>query len=176
MKIRSVFFFALLASALTACSSDDNAIPKDILDRQKFTALMIDVQLAEGIKTQYAHSRNKDGSLSRELYDEIFERHEIKEEDFRKTYGFYQSRPELMEGVFEQVLDSLSKLEAEIKKEYSTSHQNKRDSSRTGKAKEPSYKEALVKQMQLGDTLNPAKMVPQGKEEPKKDQSKKDLK
>ncbi len=127
---------------------------------------MLDVQIAEGIKTQYAHSLNKDGSLSRELYDEIFERHEIKEEDFRKTYGFYQSRPELMEGVFEQVLDSLSKLEAQIKKDYSSAHQSKRDSSESGFSKSPAYKEALVNQMQLSDSLQ--NTVRQQKEGPSK--------
>lgn len=143
----------LLVFGLPSCSADEEAIPKDILDRQIFTAIMLDVQLAEGIKTQYAHSRNKDGSLDRELYDEIFMRHEITEDDFRKTFGYYQSRPELMEGVFEQVLDSLSKLEAQIKKEYSSAHQSKRDSAVSGFSKSPAYKEALINQMQLSDTL-----------------------
>lgn len=168
-RIAAILFLSL---SLLSCRSDKGEIPTDILNRPKFTSIMIDVQLAEGIKTQYAHSRNKDGQLNKELYEEIFERHDITEDEFRKTFSYYQSQPELMEGIFEQVLDSLSKLEAEIKKEYSNSHKSKRDSSRYA----PAYKSALIKQMQLGDSLQSMEQLRPAATEAEGNQSKKDLK
>jgi len=89
---------------------------------------MLDVQLAEGIKSQYARSRAFGNDWSRDVYDDIFIRHNVAEEDFQKTFGWYQGRPDLMEGIYEQVLDSLSKLEAEIKQAYNNQAKAIRDS------------------------------------------------
>lgn len=115
----------LLASA---CGRKKEPVPEDLLDRATFTSLMLDIQLAEGLKSQYSRNKSFSTYHSREVYDEIFSRHNIAEGDFQKTYSWYQGRPDLMEKIYEQVLDSLSTLEAEIKQAYANQTKAVRDS------------------------------------------------
>lgn len=111
-----------------SCGPSEEPLPEFLLDREDFTAVMLDVQIAEGMKSQYARTKAFGKNWSRDVYDDIFERHGISEADFQETYRWYQGRPDLMEGIYEQVLDSLSKLEAEIKQEYANQGKSERDS------------------------------------------------
>jgi hypothetical protein len=126
MKRATLFSGLLLLFA--ACKNEEPKVPDNLLDRQTFTAVMLDAQLVEGFKTQIAHSAAKGRNVGRHLYLDIFEKHGVSEKDFRRTYGYYQERPELMEGIYEQVLDSLSKLEAQIKKDFSDQTKLQHDS------------------------------------------------
>lgn len=117
------------------CGQKKEPVPDDLLDRETFTSLMLDVQLAEGLKSQRSRSSTFSKDWSREVYDDIFIRHGVSEEDFQETYSWYQGRPDLMEGIYEQVLDSLSKLEAEIKQAYANETKAKKDSLGEGKSK-----------------------------------------
>lgn len=117
-----------LAVTAASCGPQEGPVPDDLIDRDVFTAIMLDVQVAEGMKSQYSRTKAFGKNWSRDVYDDIFERHGISEEEFQETYRWYQGRPDLMEGVYEQVLDSLSKLEAEIKKEFANRGKSVRDS------------------------------------------------
>ena len=135
-KTLSVFFACLTVLFLVwGCGQKKEPVPDDLLDRDTFAALMLDVQLAEGLKSQRSRSNTFSKDWSREVYEDIFIRHEISEEDFQKTYSWYQTRPDLMEGIYEQVLDSLSTLEAEIKQAYANETKAMRDSSEDKKTK-----------------------------------------
>jgi DNA uptake protein ComE-like DNA-binding protein len=96
---------------------------------------MIDVQLSESLRTQRGVRERNEGIDSPELYQAIFEKHEISKEKFLLSYDYYKEHPGEMELVYEAVLDSLSRLEAEIKQAYTASQNAKRDSIETAKRK-----------------------------------------
>ena len=100
---------------LAGCSEPKSEMPADLLPADVFTAVMIDVQIAEGMKTQKASGNRFANSQTGEAYSYVFEKHNVTKDDFLKTYTWYRENPEAMEAIFETVLDSLSKLEAEIK-------------------------------------------------------------
>jgi hypothetical protein len=54
------------------------------------------------------------------MYANIFAGHGIDQEEFEATYDYYKARPDEMELIYEQVLDSLSKLDVQVKKIYNT--------------------------------------------------------
>lgn len=134
-----IFTACCFAVAAVSCGPQEEPVRDGLIDREAFAAIMLDVQIAEGMKSQYSRTKAFGKNWSRDVYDDIFERHGISEEDFQETYRWYQGRPDLMEGIYEQVLDSLSKLEAEIKHEYANQGKAARDStdlsSRKGRVK-----------------------------------------
>lgn len=127
-----LFFFI---ATVVACQSGEVTIPDDVVPKDKFARIMIDVQLTEGLKSQYTHRKSLGSDYVRVLYDELFEKHGITEEEFQHSFKFYRTYPALMEEIYEQVLDSLSTLDAQIKQEFSTQNRAQRDSTKDGGAK-----------------------------------------
>jgi hypothetical protein len=128
MNLKTVVY-ALILLVAVACgneSSEEENLPS--MSADKFTEVMIDVQLAEGMKTQkLTYTRANENDMNR-LYDHIFAKHEVSKEDFMEAFRYYRSRPGKMEIIYEQVLDSLSKLDVEVKQEYSLDQAAEADS------------------------------------------------
>lgn len=121
-----LFLFLVL---IVGCVNREVNIPNDIVDSETFVDIMIDIQIREGMGTY--RRQNKGISTKDELPDdlvEILKKNNTTTEDFLKTYDFYVNNPELMEGIYEQVLDSLSKLEAEIKQRFTKEERRLNDS------------------------------------------------
>ncbi len=127
MKYLVLFLFSFF---LFSCSEEESELipPEDVLSRQKFTSVMIDVQLVEGMKVHKLGPKRDRRPDMGQMYSEIFEKHGIGKEEFVRTYDFYKSHPKEMETIYEQVLDSLSKLDVEVKKEYNQAQKASRDS------------------------------------------------
>ena len=122
-------FFLISVVFLMGCVSNEVKIPDDIIDADSFTAIMIDVQLKEGMTSHTGTvRRNEAKAQGFDPYASIFESHGVKAEKFKRTYDFYSLHPDLMEGIYEQVLDSLSKLEAEVKQKFTKDERAKSDS------------------------------------------------
>jgi len=116
-------FFAILAFVvlLTHCAEPEVEVaPKYLLDRDKFTEMMVDVQLVEGMKVHKLGPKREKSPDMEAMYANIFAKYDVDQEDFNATYNYYKARPEEMELIYEQVLDSLSKLDVEVKKIYNT--------------------------------------------------------
>ena len=115
------FLFFVLTALIFGCSEPSEGPPEDVLTKEVFTQVMIDVQLIEGMKIHRLGPKREKNPDMELLYGVVLEEHEIDKEVFLKTYNYYKSRPEEMEIIYEQVLDSLSKLDAEVKKDYGKS-------------------------------------------------------
>lgn len=125
MRRLGLIFIAL--AVMVSCKSKPEPVELP-LSTEKFTMVMIDVQLAEGMKTQKIISTRTNADELVNLYKHIFEKHGVKGEDFMETYAYYSSHPGEMELIYEQVLDSLSKLDVEVKKAYADEVQAETDS------------------------------------------------
>lgn len=100
MKYRSflflIFFFA-------ACSGDE--IPKEILPPQKMRQVLWDVMRADEI----AEQKIQKDSLTKRMdqfgleYDRVFAVHKTNKEQFKKSFQFYRSRPDLFKPIFDSL-------------------------------------------------------------------------
>lgn len=113
---------------LSACSTEEPDKPEGVLNADQFTALMIDVQLVEGIRAQRIEVSDKKGKAESFLYAEVFDKHGVSRYEFEITYAYYMKNPKRMEVIYEQVLDSLNKLDADIKQAFSEELKMKADS------------------------------------------------
>jgi hypothetical protein len=120
MLPKSLQFLAIL---LLLASCDEPVVeisPEGLLDKAVFTTVMVDVQLVEGMKVHKLGPMREKSPDMEAMYANIFAGHGIDQEEFEATYDYYKARPDEMELIYEQVLDSLSKLDVQVKKIYNT--------------------------------------------------------
>lgn len=129
--------FLVFGILLASCGGDKEVeIPDGLIDPNTFTAIMIDVQLTEGMSTQKNYVRNNSSKQQAvDPYAPIFKKHGVNAEEFRRTYDFYSQNPRKMEVIYEQVLDSLNKLDVEIKQKYTQDERAQNDSIRAANQK-----------------------------------------
>jgi hypothetical protein len=94
----------LLITPFFSCS--DREQKKDVLPENEMREVMWDMMRAD----QYVGSFLKDSTHNKKdqsiaLYEEIFHIHKITREQFKTSYDYYSSRPDL----FRPILDSLAK-------------------------------------------------------------------
>jgi hypothetical protein len=92
---------------LAVACNNDNKIPKGVLPKERMEAVLWDIMRAdEMVNLQYT----KDTSINRfdssaRLYQQVFRLHKTDAVAFKKSFKYYQSRPDLLKPVF----DSLQK-------------------------------------------------------------------
>jgi len=125
--MRNLFIFTFLLFLLSCSSEEKNVLPENVLAPEKFTSVMIDVQITEGMRAQGVDIITPDKGV-KGAYDQIFQKHQITEKAFEQSYNYYLEHPDKMEMIYEQVLDSLSKLDAEVKQKFSAERKARADS------------------------------------------------
>jgi hypothetical protein len=104
--MRAGLFIICCSFILTGCKSK-NKIPTGILPQKKMQAVLWDMMRADQFLADFV--LKKDSGLdkkteSMKLYKEVFAIHQISKEQFRESFSFFKSRPEL----FKVIMDSLS--------------------------------------------------------------------
>lgn len=118
MKIRCVHpakFLKITLLFLAASCTNEEARPRDVLPEKKMIETLVDVQLFEAM---LAENKMRDDSLAifvKTNYAEIFSKHGIQEEQFQRTFEYYEQHPGKMDEMMTRVIDELSKIEAEVK-------------------------------------------------------------
>lgn len=92
---------------LAVACNNDSKVPTGVLPKEKMEAVLWDLMRAdELVNLKYA----KDTSINRfdssaRLYQQVFQLHRTDQATFKKSFKYYQSRPDLLKPVF----DSLQK-------------------------------------------------------------------
>jgi hypothetical protein len=94
----------ILFIVLNGCSNKDSA-PGDIISKEKMEAVLWDIVQAERFTATYL---TKDSSKNIQLenfklYDQIFSIHQVKKDEFIKSYEFYLSRPDIARVLFDSL-------------------------------------------------------------------------
>ena len=77
----------------------------------KFKNVLIDIYLAEAFINQNKYA-NKDSAIDIDFYyKEIFDKYQIDKNILNENYIFYGQNPEKLEEIYDDVLDSLNRLE-----------------------------------------------------------------
>lgn len=99
--MRRVFCWALFVVAcVTACS-------KAVLDRDEFTALLIDMHAADGMLVELDHRRD-DPQADYKYYNGLFEKYGITRADFDSCLAYYMFRTKEFDAIYAAVIDTLS--------------------------------------------------------------------
>jgi len=104
--MRSLIFIFAISFFWVACS-DSNAIPKNIIAKEKMEKILWDIIQADNFSTEYLKKDSGRINVKFEtmkLYDQIFLLHHVSRQDFEKSYQFYLEHPDITKPMF----DSLS--------------------------------------------------------------------
>jgi len=110
---KNLIFGVFFSMVLLSCNSGEETIPGHILQKDKMVLVMADVQLAEAAILYQNNKGNIVENRAKNYYRFIFEKHKITEKQFRESFTYYASRPELMDKLYEAVIIEISKKQAE---------------------------------------------------------------
>ena len=91
-------------------------IPNNLFSETKMIAVMTDVQIVEGALT-YKRTKTKNIKNYKEpYYNQIFIEYNITANDLKQNLNYYNSDPELMEKIIDQVLENLNQTQGQLEK------------------------------------------------------------
>ncbi len=111
MKKNSI---AIILLTLFACNDRVVSIPDNVLSREKMTSVMVDVQLVEAALSVNQLKGDDAKKTAINYYDSVLKQHNISREEFDVSFKYYAEHPGLLEQIYEDVLNELSKKQAEV--------------------------------------------------------------
>lgn len=113
MRTTGIVFLSLLMS-FTSCKEDENTIPAYVLDKEKFSDVIVDFTLAEsasGINVLNVPNGKADTVYS---FNPLLDNN-ITKTQFDTSLYFYSHHPILFRQVYEMTLEKLSRMQASRK-------------------------------------------------------------
>ena len=101
-----------------SCSKKEEKIPENILPKEKMIQVMVDVHLAEAvIQSRNLNLNDSTKTIAAGYYKNLFEKNKINEQQFRESFLFYSHHLDLMNKIYEDVINELSKKQPVITKQ-----------------------------------------------------------
>lgn len=113
LKIKHVFYFLLLLSCGTA-EQKPVVIPADVLPKEKMAEVITDIHIAEA---KAGLEPYQDSAYAITSFEKIFEQNKITRAQYDSSLVFYIEHPELLDTIYGQVLNELSKMQANTGKQ-----------------------------------------------------------
>ena len=101
---------------LLACTREDKpfTVPDEVLPPDKMQEVLVDIHVAEAaIERDRLQGDTASFQKAKQYYEEIYAYHIITEEEFNKSFSFYQNNPKLFGEIYAKVIETLSQLEGE---------------------------------------------------------------
>jgi hypothetical protein len=106
IKFLAVLCFLCL---IGACQEETSKKPLDLIDAEKMSLILEEVLLME------SHYQSKNGvpGIYKDALDKslvmIFKKHKVTKKEFKDSYAFYASQPELFKTLNTSIMDRLSR-------------------------------------------------------------------
>lgn len=88
--------------------------PADVASADTMTSLFIDIHLAEARIGRTIQHYDSSRMAYRVVHKNILKKHGLTDSTYKRSYDYYVNHPELMDKIYERVLDSLSLKEAQM--------------------------------------------------------------
>ncbi|WP_226391041.1 DUF4296 domain-containing protein [Penaeicola halotolerans] len=101
------FFLVFLCTIfLLACK--ESKTPKGLVPSDKMVSVLIDIHLLESKLGMLSITRDSAQVLYKELEKEIFQKHQVEEAVYRRSFTYYMEDIQAMDKIYDAVIDSLS--------------------------------------------------------------------
>lgn len=113
MQKIALIFACLLFFSCSGSKKEVN-IPATILSKQKMVEVMVDVHLLEASMSLNATSVDVNNPATPTADFDVLKKNNISKKQYDESFDFYSQHPELLNEVYEIVLNDLSKFQAEV--------------------------------------------------------------
>lgn len=113
--VKKLFYLFILCNLFFSCGEKKTvSIPATVLPKEKMAAVIKDIHLSEAEMSL----RTFPDSTSKEKlsFQKIFEKDSITKKQYDESLSFYVDHPQLLDTIYEQVLNDLSKMQGEAAK------------------------------------------------------------
>ncbi len=113
MKKSPALFLLIL---LFACShKQTESIPPTVLSKEKMAAVLVDIHLLEAMMNTNTLNPDKISSTNAPVLPtvDVFKKNNISKKQYDDSFDFYTKHPEMLTEIYQVVLNSLSKMQAE---------------------------------------------------------------
>jgi hypothetical protein len=116
MKINKLLIIPVLL-ILLSCNRESpilNSRPSGVLSKEKMIDLLVDINLAESALRVGlpAHNLPSDSIYQKSQFIKVFEKNEVKPDDFDKSLNYYTEHVEDLNEIYLEVINKLSMMEA----------------------------------------------------------------
>jgi hypothetical protein len=108
-------FLIITLFYLVSCSPASEPQPANLLSEEQMTRIMMDVHLAEAQVENAALPLDSGDAVYRKMQRQILQKHQVKEADFNTSYQYYLRNLNLLDKIYEKVIDSLTVRETLMK-------------------------------------------------------------
>lgn len=107
--MRALVLHVLGFLAFAACSNKEQALPEGVLDRAKFTAVLVEMQLVEA-RMNHELVVAPQGQVPVDAYaDDVFKEQGVTRESFTTSFTHYAKDPEDLKRIYEEVITELGR-------------------------------------------------------------------
>ena len=103
MRILAVIMLGLV---LVACQLEER--PEGIMGRDEFKEALLDAQMIEARMNHEMILEQMKTMPVQKYYEELFERHQITEEQFQETFNYYTEHPDELKAIYEDIMTELT--------------------------------------------------------------------
>jgi hypothetical protein len=107
-----IFAFFLIA---VSCGVQEQKVPENVLDQEKFSDLIVDFALAESASAINIMNLKRQGEMDTAYAFNPLIDNNVKQETLDTTIYFYSRHPKQFKEVYEKVLEKLSRMQASRK-------------------------------------------------------------
>ena len=100
--------FLFLTFFLIFSCKNDTVDNKKYISKEKMVNILIDIHLIEEKVNQLNFSKDSSKGMFDMLEKEIFQKYNITDEDYRKSYSYYFFNPKELDDIYQSVIDSLN--------------------------------------------------------------------
>ncbi|MDX2002078.1 MAG: DUF4296 domain-containing protein [Chitinophagales bacterium] len=110
---RLLFLLLLLFAGCQPKPGSDEG--KNAITRKKMVAILVDVHLMESRAEGLGIHKDSLKAEYKQAYADIFKKHQVKEQDFKTTFKWYEANPAKLDLLYQDVVAELSSMEANAK-------------------------------------------------------------
>lgn len=109
---KKYIFVLVLLSTVISCQQEEQ-LPEGLLNHKQMVGLMVDVELMQAeLKYDFTKANQKIDPEPR--FEEVFKQHGLTRESFNSNLEYYGARPLQMKDIYVDVIEELSRAQAEI--------------------------------------------------------------
>ena len=110
-----LFSICLITCLLSSCTKKAEKIPADVIPKDTMVNVLMDIHIAEaGLKSVPQDTLNPQNIKT--YYDAIYKKYNTNDSVFNKSLKFYTDHPDLLENIYQKIIEEMSKKEAEVLK------------------------------------------------------------